>query len=296
MYPFLLSKILRGNWFLRPEDAIAGHVIVNNFLTGVYNDEKYTKILSEISPLQQLSYEGESLYDKTPAGSTAIIPVKGTLIKYGTFCSYGADEIAEQIRSAARHKNISSLVLDIDSGGGACDAVAPVCSAIEDVRKSGKAVVASCDLAASAAYWIACNCDRIVADNDVSAEFGSIGVMCSFSDLKPIYEKMGVKFHEIYADQSENKNEAFRLALEGDYTKIKQESLNPMAVRFQNEVKSRRGNLKLDTPGILAGKMFYAGDALKTGLIDEIGSLERAVEVAKNLSEEMNIINQYINS
>ena len=69
-----------------------------------------------------------------------------------------------------------------------------------------------------------------------------------------------------------------------------------MAVRFQNEVKSRRGNLKLDTPGILAGKMFYAGDALNTGLIDEIGSLERAVEVAKNLSEEMNIINQYINS
>lgn len=42
--------------------------------------------------------------------------------------------------------------------------------------------------------------------------------------------------------------------------------------------------------------MFYAGDALNTGLIDEIGSLERAVEVAKNLSEEMNIINQYINS
>ena len=115
------------------------------------NDEKYTKILSGISPLQQLSYEGESLYDKTPIGSTAIIPVKGTLIKYGTFCSYGADEIAEQIRSAALHKNISSLVLDIDSGGGACDAVAPICSAIEDVRKAGKAVVASCDLAASAA-------------------------------------------------------------------------------------------------------------------------------------------------
>lgn len=64
----------------------------------------------------------------------------------------------------------------------------------------------------------------------MSSAFGSIGVMCSFSDLKPFYEKMGVKFHEIYADQSENKNEAFRLALEGDYTKIRQESLNPMAL------------------------------------------------------------------
>lgn len=295
MYPFLLSKILRGTWFLRPEDAIAGHVIVNNVLTGAYNDEKYTKILSEISPLAELSYEGESSFDKAPAGSTAIIPVKGTLVKYGTWCSYGADEIAEQIRTAGRHKNISSLVLDIDSGGGACDAVAPICQAIADVRKAGKVVVASCDLAASAAYWIACNCDRIIADNDVSAEFGSIGVMCSFSDLKPFYENLGVKFHEIYADQSVNKNESFRLALEGDYTKIKQESLNPMAIRFQNEVKEKRKCLS-DMPGILSGKMFYAREALNAGLIDEIGSLDMAVDIAKNLSEEMQMINQYIKS
>lgn len=296
MYPFLLSKILRGTWFLRLEDAIAGHVIVNKLFTGEYDNGEFTKTLSEITPMPQLLYEGESSYDNAQVGSTAIIPVKGTLMKYGTFCSYGADEIAGQIASAARHKNISSLVLDIDSGGGACDAVAPICKAIVDARKAGKTVVASCDLAASAAYWIACNCDRIVADNDVSAAFGSIGVMCSFSDLKPYYEKMGMKFHEIYADQSENKNEAFRLALEGDYTKIRQETLNPMAIRFQEEVKGKRNMLKLDTPGILSGKMFYARDAMEVGLIDDIGSIDIAVEIAKNLKEEMNLINQYINS
>lgn len=296
MYPFLLSQILRGTWFLRPEDAISGHMIVNNILNGTYDTEKFSKILSEITPIQQLSYEGESSYDKAPSGSTAIISVKGTMIKYGTFCSYGADEIAEHIRGAARHKNISSIVLDIDSGGGACDAVAPICAAISDARATCKPVIASCDLAASAAYWIACNCDRIVADNDVSSAFGSIGVMCSFSDLKPFYEKLGVKFHEIYADQSEDKNEGFRLALLGDYTKIKQESLNPMAIRFQEEVKEKRKCLKLDTPGVLSGKMFYARDAVSIGLIDEIGSIGRAVEIAKNLSEEMNLINKYINS
>ena len=295
MYPYLISQILKGVWFLRPEDAIAGHVIVNNILTGVYRDEKFAKTLSEITPIQQLSHEGESSYDKSPKGSTAIISVKGTMIKYGTFCSYGADEIAMQIEEAALHENISSIVLDIDSGGGACNAVSPLCKAIVTAKAKGKPVVASCDVAASAAYWIACNCDRIVADNDVSSAFGSIGVMCSFSDLKPFYEKMGVNFHEIYADQSENKNEAFRLALEGDYTKIRQESLNPMALRFQEEVKEKRKCLKLDTPGILSGKMFYAREAVAVGLIDEIGTLGRAVEVAKEL-EEMNLINKYINS
>ena len=49
MYPYLISQILKGVWFLRPEDAIAGHVIVNNILTGVYRDEKFAKTLSEMS-------------------------------------------------------------------------------------------------------------------------------------------------------------------------------------------------------------------------------------------------------
>ena len=39
MYPFLLSQILRGYWFLRPEDVIAGQAIVYKLLTGEYNDK-----------------------------------------------------------------------------------------------------------------------------------------------------------------------------------------------------------------------------------------------------------------
>ena len=296
MFPFLLSEILRGCWMLRPEDVISGQIILHNILSGHYNDMKFSKKLSEVTPFPQLVHEGESSYDNAKKGSTAVIPVKGTLVKYGTWCSYGADEIAEEIMKAATHNNIASIVLDIDSGGGACDAVAPICSAIANAKAKGKAVVACCDMAASAAYWIACNCDRIVADNNISSEFGSIGVMCSFADAKPYYEKMGMKFHEIYVDQSSNKNESFRLALTGDYSLIKQESLNPLAIRFQNEVKQRRQCLAQDTPGILSGKMFYAQQALEVGLIDEIGDLNRAVELSKELSRDMNFINQYMNS
>lgn len=296
MYPFLLSQVLRGYWFLRPEDVIAGQAIVNKLLTGEYTDEKYSHILSELNPIPRICAGMDSgTYDKAPEGSTAVIALKGTLLKYGTWCSYGADEIAAQIRTAAAHANISSIVLDIDSGGGACDAVAPLVGAISDARAGGIPVVASCDLCASAAYWVASACDRILADNDISSEFGSIGVMCSFADARPMYEKMGYKFHEIYADQSVNKNEAFTLALAGDYSLIKTESLNPLAVRFQETVKANRAALKTETPGILAGKMFYAGDALRNGLIDQIGPLSEAVTVARQLSAEYTIHN-YINS
>lgn len=296
MYPYLLSQVLRGYWFLRPEDVIAGQAVVNQLLSGGYADEKYSHLLSESSPMPQVCAGMDTAsYDKAPEGSTAVIALKGTLLKYGTWCSYGADEIAARIREATAHPNISSIVLSIDSGGGACDAVAPLVSAIADARAAGVPVVASCDLCASAAYWIASACDRIIADNDISSEFGSIGVMCSFADARPMYEQMGYKFHEIYADQSVNKNEAFTLALTGDYSLIKNEVLNPLAVKFQEVVKANRPALEPDVPGILSGKVFYAGDALQNGLIDRIGSLPEAVDIARKLSAEYTIHN-YINS
>lgn len=296
MYPHLLSQILRGVWFLRPEDVLAGHVIVGKLLNGEYADEMFARKLSETTPMP-VSVHGMNAdhYDDAPDGSVAIIPIRGSLIKYGTWCSYGADERADMIRSAAAHKNISSIVLDIDSGGGACDAVAPIVHAVSDAKAIGKPVVASCDLAASAAYWIASACDRIIADNDISSEFGSIGVMCSFADAKPYYEKMGYKFHEIYADQSADKNADFHMALQGDYSKIKSESLNPLAIKFQETVKANRPGLDQSVPGILSGKMFYAADAKKYGLIDDIGTLSKAVSTAKSL-EAHYTINQYINS
>ena len=292
MYPFLLSQILRGYWFLRPEDVIAGQAIVYKLLTGEYND-KSVRSLSDTTPICPNVSDGGSSYDKAPKGSIAIISLRGTMLKYGTWSSYGTEEIASQIQKATHHKNIAAIVLDIDSGGGACNAVAPLTDAIGKARSAGKPVVASCDLAASAAYWVASSCNKIVANNGISSEFGSIGVMCSFADARPVYEKMGYQFHEIYADQSTNKNEDFNLALKGDYSLIKQESLNPLAITFQESVKANRPNLRTDIPGLLSGKMFYAKPALEAGLIDEIGSLTRAVDLARDLSRDA-IIHNYI--
>ena len=85
-------------------------------------------------------------YADAPKGSTAIIPVHGTLLKYGTYCSYGTMEYADLIREAADSSNISSVLCDIDSGGGAVDAIAPLVDAILYARGKGKAVVAHCDL------------------------------------------------------------------------------------------------------------------------------------------------------
>jgi protease-4 len=299
-----LSQIYRGKWFIRPDDALSLlqdeniRNLINGKLAGSDSDES----LFDRKPLPVMivgtaGYQAQFMdsFDQAPKGSIAIIGIKGTMMKYGTMCSYGCEEIADQISQAANHKNISSIVLDIDSGGGAVDAVAPL---VKSISESGKPVVASADLCCSAAYWTASECDWIVANNSISAEFGSIGVMMSFWDIKGFYEEIGYKFHEIYAPESQNKNEAFRLALEGKYDMIKTEELSPLAQKFQATIKkNREGKLKLDAKGILNGKTFFVEESLDFGLIDEIGSVDTAIVKARELAEKKSrkaLIEEYV--
>ncbi|MDR1436792.1 MAG: S49 family peptidase [Candidatus Symbiothrix sp.] len=300
-YSHLLSSVLYGKWLILPQSAFSQEVIVDRLLSRQYDPEIHSKVLSESKPFSVLvgmSETGakESLFDSVPEESTAIINLSGTMLKYGTWCGYGTTEIAEALLKAGRHQNIGSIVLNIDSGGGAVDSIAPLADAILEVQALGKSVVASVDLCASAAYFVACHCDEIIAGNNISAEIGSIGVMMSFMDRSKYYEKEGVVRHVIYSNLSEYKNRPFELALKRQYDEIKTEELDPLARSFQDTVRSRRGDkLKEETPGILQGRMFFAGDAKENGLIDRVASMDVAINRAREI-RETKIIEQYINS
>lgn len=310
----LMSQIYRGMWFIHPNFAMSQGATLEQLMNRDWTGrDQATDLNSERAraefPVAAVAksgdvFAGNESFDKAPTGSTAIIPLKGTMLKYGTMCTYGTEEIAGAALQAGAHRNISSIVLDIDSGGGAVDAVAPLVQAIEKIRSSfKKPVVASCDLAASAAYWAASACTRIVANNKISAEFGSIGVMMSFWDMAPAYEKQGFKFHKIYAPESSWKNRPFELALEGKYEEIQEEQLSPLAIGFQNAVKANRhGKLNMEVPGLLNGRMFFADNqkdasltAKAVGLIDETGSIDLAVQLARDLTK-MAFVENYIKS
>jgi signal peptide peptidase SppA len=293
-YPYLLSSILKETWAIEPRHAESMGVLVASLLNGIEmepaGDLPVLQVHTPTGDLLDGLPSAESIlpdYNKAPKGSIAIIPLKGSMTKEDTLCSYGATSIAKFIRHAADHKNIAGIVLDIDSGGGAVNAIAPLIDAIEHA-KSKKPVVAYADTAASAAYYTAVYCDQIILANDISAQVGSVGVMISFADMQPYYEKMGVKFHTVYAPESTHKNQAFELALQGKYDLIKSELLSPLARKFQDAVKKQRPNLNLSVEGIIAGKMFFATDALKHNMVDGIGNMEQALDVCEKLAQRSN--------
>lgn len=297
----LYNAICRGKWFISFREVDANLLLVDRLLSHDVSMSMGGK-LSDNDPIPvMLEHEGRLMkhgntFADAPQGSTAIIPLHGTMLKYGTMCAYGTTEIASLIREAAEAKNISSIVLDIDSGGGSVDAIAPLVEAIRTAQLKHKAVVANCSLCASAAYYVASYCNEIGADNNIDAEFGSIGVMMSFMDYAKYYEDKGIKVHTVYSNLSDYKNAPFEKAKKGDYNAIRDEELDPLARDFQENVKQNRGaRLLLGTEGLLRGRMFYAREAGRVGLADRIGTLNEAAARSRELSAQM-YVDDYIHS
>lgn len=304
-YSNLLSAVMNGKWFILPEHANAQSHIIEKLLNRSYTDPQFNSIQSEQKPLMitlansiakisaQSQQQSGSPYDNCPEESIVVFNLSGTMLKYGTWCSYGTTEIAQAMCEAASHPNVAGCILDIDSGGGSVDAIPPIVDAIKCFQKNGKPVVACVDLCASAAYFAACNCDEIVAGNNLSSQIGSIGVMMSFADYTRYYAENKIDTHVVYSSLSDWKNLPFRKAIEGgedQYDLLKSEELDPLAKMFQETVTTNRKKLDKSVEGIISGRMFFAEKAKECGLIDHVGDMAMAVDRCKALMNS----NKYI--
>ncbi|WP_186826702.1 S49 family peptidase [Psychroserpens burtonensis] len=280
------NEILRSPWFMEPKSALSFLPLVADILNKTQKDfdprPEAVAVRSVITP-QGVSLPRE---EEIPQGSIGVVSIMGPMLKYGDWCSYGSDDLVAFAKDFDTNENIIGQVWVMDSGGGSVAAVAPY---LDFLKTKKKPVVSLSDMSASANYYIASSTDFIMAENNISSMFGSIGVMIEFADFKAVYEKEGIKVHTIYADESTHKNLAFKQALEGNYDAIKAEMLNPLAIKFQQHIRASRPNLKI-SEGVLNGKMFYAEEAQSIGLIDGIGNLDAAINYVKFLANASSFI------
>jgi signal peptide peptidase SppA len=293
----LLSAILRGPFAMQHETVLAYLPQVAQLLKGgggPVDPNAKRKVRSlHVATLGQpgaATVAGRKKvkgYDEAPEGSVAIHSLKGVMLKQDQWglCedTPGTASLLRAMQAADAHENVIAHVVDIDSGGGTVDGTAEFGAGIKALTKP---VVAYSDgIIASAAYWAASSCARIVLNNSTCA-VGSIGVMCSIADYQPMLEELGVKFHDLRADDSDEKNEDFRQLLAGNYKPYVTNVLNPLRDMFASTVKANRPQLDTKEGNkLLRGSMYFAETAKAEGLVDEIGSFDRAVQLAYELAE-----------
>lgn len=269
----LALDLLRGHWLLHNADALLP------FARPFLNREDVSQIeLQEYRPLFYTQDGSFDDLDQAPQSSdkkVVVIPMHGALTKYWSCTTVGTLDLALDILDYAKDENVAGFVLDIDSPGGAGNAIAPMLQAIREIRNLGKPIIAHCDFCASAALWIASQCDAVMMDNSLS-EIGSLGAYASILDNRENLQT-GEKIITVYADESDDKNKAVRDALEGKYDTLKKD-LSELVADFRTAVTSGRPNLKTDEEGVMTGAMFRADKAVAIGLADGMMTLQECIE------------------
>lgn len=283
------SEILSGSWAISEQHAQAWLLMAAQILLGKQNIPTQVQAGQKTAQVEMRRFlvdeNGQRInradHPHTPQGSVGVIQLYGPMIKHGTWSQWGADELIYFAQEFEKDPNVIGHIWDIDSGGGSVSAIAPY-RAFQKRKK--KPLIGLADSCASAAYYVGAGCDKLYASNNISAMFGSIGVMATLMDFTEYLKNMGVKEHVIYSLFSSYKHKSYNEALEGKPKEFQKEHLDPLAKQFQNFVKSSRPNLKTDVEGILEGKMFYAEEAEDDGMIDGIIDFEEAVEQVKFLA------------
>lgn len=262
----LARDIVQGKWLVsNPEQLLP---IARAFLSKTPVEmEVKSAVVSTVTDSGTQTEESKSV---------AIVPLHGTMTKYDTCESYGTTFIANKLREMADDENVIGFVLDIDSPGGSCSAIPPMLEAISYAKAHRKPVYVHADCCASAAYWVASQCDAIYMDNDLS-EVGSIGAMAVFIDSTAANPTTGEKTIVIYAEESPDKNFAYREALSGRYEAAKAE-LKPLVDQFRDAVVAGRPTIHKDQDGVLSGKMFLTADALRLNMADARKTLHETID------------------
>ncbi|HXV22734.1 MAG TPA: signal peptide peptidase SppA [Alphaproteobacteria bacterium] len=192
-----------------------------------------------------------------------------------------ADDLVTAIRDAAEESDIAAILLRIDSPGGSYVASDTIWREIVRAKEKKPVVVSMAGVAASGGYFIAAPASAILADPGTVT--GSIGVYAGKFVLSELWEKLGVKWGRIEGGANAGIWSANQPFTPSQWEKF-QTQLDRTYADFLDKVREGR---KLDLTKVEAaagGRIWTGEDALNAGLVDRLGGLAEAVEVAKELA------------
>lgn len=193
-----------------------------------------------------------------------------------------AQDIAKVIDESARDKHIKAIVLRIDSPGGSPSASETIRRSLIHAQEKGKKVVVSMGgMAASGGYWIAAPADRIFAMPATIT--GSIGVAGGKFVFAKLWDKMGVNWDNVHIGDNSSMLSPNEVYSDGGRERMNT-LMDSIYDAFITRVAEGRHMTKDRVDQIARGRVWTGASALPLGLVDEIGSLNDALDHAAILS------------
>lgn len=202
-----------------------------------------------------------------------VLEIKGVILE--------AEPYLSLIRELRERRDIKAVVLRIDSPGGAIGPVQELFEELKVLKKFKPLVVSMGGVAASGGLYLALPGHKIFANPGTIT--GSIGVMIQLPNLEKLMEKIGVSTEVIKSGEFKDTGSTFR-RLSSEEKRYLQEKVNSLHEQFVRAIVEERRLSPEKVRALANGKIYTGEEAKKLGLIDELGNLSRALEVAQEMA------------
>eukprot|EP00879_Flechtneria_rotunda_P033094 GHRR01036625.1.p1 GENE.GHRR01036625.1~~GHRR01036625.1.p1 ORF type:complete len:333 (+),score=114.77 GHRR01036625.1:148-999(+) len=191
-------------------------------------------------------------------------------------------KLVRALRAMRENPQIKAVVLRINSPGGSAVASDMIAREVELLKQAKKPVVACMgDVAASGGYYIAAPASKILAQPGTIT--GSIGVITARIKVKEALKEYGISGETIKAGENADWASGFHDLTPKQHHQV-ESMLDETYGNFLAQVARGRGMSLEQVRAVAKGKVWLGSQAVKVGLVDELGGVNRAIEVAKHLA------------
>jgi protease-4 len=196
----------------------------------------------------------------------------------GTDEGFTSGAFIRMLRRVSGDKSISGVILRVDSPGGDAVASDEMLREVRLLSKKKPTVISFSDTAASGGYYISMTGDQIVSyPNTVT---GSVGVVYGKVNLRGLYDKLGVNKEILIRGDN--------AAIDSDYTPLTpearaklREGIDEIYNEFVSRVAEGRKMKWEQVEPLAQGRAWLGSQAKKNGLVDELGGLDKSIEILK---------------
>lgn len=208
----------------------------------------------------------------THSEGVGLIEVKGIILD--------SQETVKQLQALRKNEKVKAVVLRVDSPGGVVGPSQEIHDAVKKLNLKKKVVVSMGSVAASGGYYISVPASKIFANPGTIT--GSIGVLMKFSNIEGLMDKVGMKAFTLKTGKFKDVGSPARTMTDQEKEML-QSVINSTHGQFVKAVAEGR-KLPVEIVHTLANGRIYSGEqALALKLVDQLGTLQDAVEEAGRL-------------
>lgn len=311
----MLEKISKErNIELNRLNQIADDLMLNSAQSSVdlglvdslkYYDELLAELQSRTGAkkIKDIEFASLSKYNKVPKQKSddekglakekiAVVYASGEIVMgEGDGSNIGAASMARTIREIRNDDKIKAIVLRVNSPGGSALASEIIWREVKLAKETKPLIVSMGDYAASGGYYIACAADTIVASsNTLTGSIGVFGVL--FNIQKLLNDKIGLTFDRVNTNKHSDIGSMTR-KMEKEEEAYILNSIEAVYATFTQHVAEGRGLTVEKVDEIGQGRIWSGINAKELGLVDVIGGLEDAIDIAadKAKMERYRVVN-----